>query len=134
MLKVVIDTNVFLSGILFGGNPRKILFHLLQKDFILCISPALKAEIINKLLFKFQASDTFLNSLSKLIDNYSEKYIPKHHLNICKDKEDNFLFELAEAANADLIVSGDRKVLEIKEYKGIKVISPKHFLKLLEED
>jgi len=49
MLKVVIDTNVFISAILFGGNPRKIINGWLKRKFILCLSPELKAEIRREL-------------------------------------------------------------------------------------
>lgn len=132
--KVIIDTNVFISGILFGGNPRTILKSWIKRDFIFCLSPELKAEIIQKLKFKFTASDTFLNSLSLLLDAFSEKYIPQKQITLFKDKEDNFLLDLAEESQAGYIVSGDKHVIKLKNYKSTKIISPKDFLDLLKQD
>lgn len=132
MAKVILDTNVFLSGLLFGGTPEKILQHWIKRDFILCISPTLKAEIINKLTIKFNAVELYTLTLSNLIDNISEKYIPKQKINICKDKSDNFLFELAEESKAEYMISGDKLVQDIKIYKKTKIISPKEFLDLLQ--
>lgn len=131
MARIILDTNVFLSGLLFGGTPEKILQHWIKGNFILCISPTLKAEIINKLTTKFSATELFTLTLSNLIDTHSKKYIPKHKITICKDESDNFLFELAEESEAGYIISGDKLVQHIKIYKNTKIISPKEFLDLL---
>ena len=85
MLKVVLDTNVFLSGILFGGNPREIVRAWLAKQFILCISPELKAEILNKLRLKFQVSNLVIDYVADALDHNSEKYIPRKKVNLCRD-------------------------------------------------
>lgn len=131
MVRVILDTNVFLSGLLFGGTPEKILQHWIKRDFNLFISPTLKAEIINKLTNKFEATELFTLTLSNLIDTHSKKFIPKQKITICKNTSDNFLFELAEESEADYIVSGDKLVQDIKIYKNMKIISPKEFLDLL---
>jgi uncharacterized protein len=131
MLKAILDTNVFLSGFLFGGNPEKILTLWIKRKFILCISPTLKAEVINKLTCKFNATEEFTNNISLLIDAHSEKFIPKQKINLLKDPNDNFLLELAQESGADLIVSGDKAVQSLKTYKKTKIISPKEFLTLL---
>ena len=125
MHKVILDTNVFLSGILFGGNPEKLLKLWLEKRFILCFSPILKAEIIQKLELKFEFAKYSIKTISQTIDMFSKKYIPKKKVKICKDPKDNFLLELAQESHADYFVSGDKTVLELKEYKGTKILSPK---------
>lgn len=133
MAKVIIDTNVFLSAILFGGLPYKILEFWLQKRFILCISPELKGEIISKLTFKFSVPKEVVETISYLLDIYSEKYIPKKKITICKDPTDNFLLELAEESKADFLISGDKLVLEIKAYKQTRIVSPKEFLEKIDK-
>jgi hypothetical protein len=131
MPKVVVDTNVFLSGILFGGNPRKVITAWLSKRYILCISPELKAEIINKLRLKFDLPMPTIKIIEDALDLNSEKYIPKGKVNLCRDPGDNFLLELAQESCADYLVSGDKLVLELKQYKSTKIITPKEFLYIL---
>jgi len=131
MHKIAVDTNVFISGVLFGGNPQKIIEAWLNKKYIFCLSPELKAEILNKLQNKFLLSTQALQTIEEGLDINTEKYIPKKKLSICKDPQDNFLLELAEEAAADYLVSGDKLVLELGHYQKTKIISPKNFLKLL---
>jgi len=129
--KVVVDTNVFISGILFGGNPRTIIEAWLSKKYIFCLSPELKAEILNKLQRKFFLPISAMQTIEEALDTNTKKYIPKEKLFICKDTRDNFLLELAQEAQADYIVSGDKLVLELKQHSKTKIISSKDFLKFL---
>ena len=131
MLKVVVDTNIFISAILFGGNPRKIIELWLTKKFILCLSPELKAEILGKLKRKFSLPSQDISQLEEALDLYSQKYIPTTKVTICNDPKDNFLLELVEEANAGILVSGDKQVLALKNYKNARIISPKEFLDTL---
>jgi hypothetical protein len=127
--KVVVDTNVFISGIVFGGIPRKIInAWIIKKTYIFCISPELKAEILTKLQKKFMLPQNILTYVTEALDGYSQKHIPSRKVKLCKDPRDNFLLELAQEAKADFIVSGDKLVLELKKYKNTKIISPKEFL------
>ncbi len=127
MLKVVIDTNVFISGIVFGGIPRKIIEAWLTKHYIFCLSPELKAEILIKLEKKFSLPQEAMTKIIESLDTYSQKYIPTQHVTMCKDPQDNFLLELADEAKADYLVSGDKLVVAMKVYKNTKIISPREF-------
>ena len=129
--KVIIDTNVFLSGLLFGGNPGKILQKWSQHQFILCLSPQLKAEILTKLHYKFDAPDEFVQFIEDILDIYTAKYLPKHHTTICKDPTDNFLLDLARESKAAYLVSGDKDVLVLKNHNQTKIISPREFLETI---
>lgn len=133
MHKVVVDTNVFISGILFGGNPQAIIEAWLNNKYIFCLSPQLKAEIISKLQNKFLLSNPIMQGITDALDAKAEKYVPKIKLSICKDVSDNFLLELALEAKADYLISGDKLVLELEQHKITKIISPKNFLKLLKD-
>lgn len=133
MHKIVVDTNVFISGVLFGGNPQKVIEAWLNKKYIFCLSPELKAEILNKLQRKFLISTYTLQTIQKALEAKTEKYIPRKKILICKDPADNFLLELADEAQADYLISGDKLVLTLGHYKKIKIISPRNFLKLLED-
>lgn len=131
MVKVIIDTNVFLSGLLFGGNPEIILRFWIQGTIIFCISPALKAEIINKLQGKFDAPKPYITTIARTIDLYSEKYIPKKKVSLYKDSTDNFLLELALVSGADYLISGDKEVRKLGKYQQTKIVSPQEFIAIM---
>lgn len=131
MHKAVIDTNVFISGVLYGGNPQSIIEAWLNKKYIFCLSPELKSEIINKLQDKFSLPARTIQDIEEILDTKAEKYIPKKKLFICKDATDNFLLELALEAQADYLISGDKLVLKLKQYNKTRILSPRDFLKLL---
>ena len=128
MDKVIIDTNVFISGLLFGGNPEKVLKSWTRNEFILCISPELQTEIINTLEGKFKATEDYINKLLTDLKTHSQKFIPQTKISLVRDPKDNFLLELAEEAKADFIITGDKDLLILKKYKNTKVISVKEFL------
>lgn len=130
MDKVIIDTNVFISGLLFNGNPEKILQSWIKNKFILYISPQLQAELINKLKNKFHATEEFTNALLTNFDKRAKKFIPHKHLSIVRDPNDNFLLELAEEARTDYIITGDKDLLILKYYKETKILTPKEYLHL----
>ncbi len=130
MDKVVIDTNIFLSGLLFGGNPEKILKRWVRKEFLLCISPQLQAEIVNKLRYKFKVSQKFINTLLIDLNGHTKKFIPQTKISLVRDPGDNFLLELSEEAKANFLITGDKDLLTIKKYKQTKIVSPIEYLNL----
>lgn len=130
MNKVIIDSNVFISGLLFGGNPEKILQSWVKNEFILCISPQLQAELINKLRNKFYATEEFTSILITSFEGQAKKFIPHAHVSLVRDPDDNFLLELAEEARADYIISGDKDLLSLKNYKETKILTPVEYLQL----
>lgn len=134
MHNVVIDTNVFISGILFGGNPRKIIEGWLKKQFIFCLSPELKAEILSKLQRKFLLPQSSITTIENALDIYCHKYLPTQHVNICTDRNDNFLLDLADESQAMYIITGDKKVLALKNHNKTLIISPKTFVDLLDNE
>lgn len=131
MIKVIIDANVFISGLLFGGNPDRILKMWSENNFILCISPQLQAEIINILHNKFKVHEDFSNRFLSGLNEHSQKYIPHSKVKVVRDARDNYLLELAEESQADFLITGDKDLLTLKEYKLTKIISPIEFLQKL---
>lgn len=127
--RVVVDTNVFVSGVLFGGNPEKILKLLVEKAFDLLISPEIAFEIIRKLEL-FGASGQAIDDLKYIFNEGAIKVVPKEKVNICRDAKDNMFLELSLCGDADYLVTGDKDLLEVKEFKGTKIIKPKEFLEM----
>lgn len=127
--RVVIDTNVFVSGVLFGGNCEKVLSLFLEKKFDLLISPEIASEIIRKIEL-FGADLRVIDDLKYIIGEGSIKVVPKNKVNVCRDPKDNIFLELSLGGRADYLVTGDKDLLEIKEFKGTKIVKPKEFIGL----
>lgn len=93
------------------------------------ISPEVAFEIIRKLeLFGAEAKD--IDDLKYIFNEGAIKVIPKEKVNVCRDPKDNMFLELSLSGNADYLVTGDKDLLEIKEFKGTKIIKPKEFLEM----
>jgi putative PIN family toxin of toxin-antitoxin system len=131
-LKVVIDTNVVISALLFGGAPGK-LIDSWQHGII---KPAASKEIIDEYLRvltypKFKLSEEEINYLlyREIIPYFDVIDAPPGPRIIKKDPEDDKFIRCASAANAKNIISGDRHLLELKEYRKIKILTPAEFIK-----
>lgn len=128
-LKVVLDTNVYLSGIIFGGSCRQILDLAIGKKIISFTSLPILLELSEKLSGKFHWDKGQIITTIKIISNSVSLVYPKQKLDVIKAyKSDNKIIEAAVAADADMIITGDNHLLRIKKYKDIKIISPSQFL------
>ena len=131
-MRVVLDTNVYISAMLFGGNCEEILKLASQALFEVVISKKIIDEIKSVLKKKFYWTDKQIAEVIKYIKEISSILNPDISLNIVKeDLADNKIIECAVASNATYIVTGDKyHLLPIKEYGGIKILSPIEFLRL----
>ena len=125
--KVVIDTNIFISGLLFGGNPEKILRLFQQSKIELLISPETQAELVEK-LSNFPLESKTLQELLILIEEKAIKIIPKKRIRISRDIKDNIFLEVASEGSADYIISGDRDLLTLQRVGKTVIIAPREFL------
>jgi uncharacterized protein len=128
---VVLDTNIFISGILFKGTPLKILqLYISKNEMDIAISPELLAELIGKLKYKFGIKSQTLESLKIELESSMLYILPEYTTQICRDASDNKIIDLAIYAGAEFIVTGDKDLLEIKTYKGIKILTAAEFLEI----
>jgi len=132
MIKVVLDTNVFISALFWKGAPYQIFREILKGAILNFVSPQILKELKERLLYKFKLPLEKVKEYLETVVFNSKITYPKKKLNIVKkDPSDNKIIECALEAKASFIISGDRHLLEIREYKGIKIISPKEFLSLI---
>ena len=140
MLRAVLDTNVFISGIKSQTTPPgKVLDAWRKKRFVLITSPQLLDEIQEVLL-----RPEILRLLKKTpneVDAFITILIQKAYLTegkleidvLEKDPDDNMVLACAEEGIATNLVTGNTKDFPFKEYKGIQIVIPKKFLDLLEQ-
>ncbi|MEK7517796.1 MAG: putative toxin-antitoxin system toxin component, PIN family [Patescibacteria group bacterium] len=129
MLKIVLDTNVFLSTFIYHGM-SKIILELVSKNKIkLYVSYDLKKEVLEKL--KEFGVDKQLASDAKLfLDTRGIFISPNAEVSACRDPKDNYILKLAETCKADYIITRDKDLLELsnKRWKTTRIIKPEGFL------
>lgn len=130
-VKVVIDTNILISAMGFGGKPREILLQALEKKIQVIISPILLAEFFEVINKKFPKLDSKLFVVEKKIKKSFIVVQPKISLSISRDEDDNRVIEAALEGNCDFIITGDKDLLDLGKYKRIKIVTSEEFLKLL---
>jgi len=131
-LKVVIDTNTIISAPLSeNGNPAKIFELLLLEEISNFTSDDITNEIeevFDRDKIKKKLSNEKIDFVIKNLKKFSKPVKPNVKLNVIKDDpDDNKVLECAETAEVDYIISGDRHLKELKNYKEIKIVSPKQF-------
>ncbi len=131
---VVIDTNVFISAVLFRG-PTSRLVSLWQKGTIsVLMSSAVLKEYARALAYpKFKLTRKEIRGIIEqelLPYVYPVKVKCSLHV-ITEDPSDNKFLELAETGKADYILSGDKHLLSLKDFHGIKIITPAEFFVLM---
>jgi putative PIN family toxin of toxin-antitoxin system len=133
-MKIVSDTNVLISGILFGGHPRRILMLASRGLVTNFTSPALLREAEEVLKRpKFGLSPAQVSNILSLFRDTFELVEPTRRINaVPDDPDDNAVIETAAEASADAIVSGDRHLLTLQAWKRIPILSPAAFIKLQE--
>ncbi len=130
MLKVVIDTNVFISAFyLPASRPSEVVFLARRKRILNFISPQILQEI-ERILQKKLLWDKVeaLNAVGQ-IRSFSEIVRPKGPLAVIADDPDNRVLECAVEVQTDFIISGDKHLLNLKVYRGITIVRPSDFLK-----
>jgi len=129
-VNVVCDTNVLISGVLFGGHARQILRLASRGTVTNFVSPEILREVENVLLRpKFGLNPEQVLNITALMRDSFELVVPSRSVNkIRTDPDDNRILEAASAAGAAFIISGDRHLLDLTEWKRIKVLSPAAFI------
>lgn len=133
-MRVVVDTNVFVSSLLnTEGNPRKVIDLWRFEKITLCISKDILAEYFAVLgrfgLSEEPEGEALLQLFQKRYNQVFLASVPTISA-IAEDPADNKFIECAVAAGAKYIVSGDRHLLNLKAFKGIQILPPTLFLKV----
>jgi uncharacterized protein len=132
MLRIVFDSNVYISALLFKGIPGKIL-EMAQKDKItLIVSDEIIAETEMILEDKFKWPRHNIDKFKRRLSDISENIRTDIKIDIIKEREsDNRILECAVYGDANLIVSGDKHLLKLKSYKNIPIVRPKYLTYLV---
>ena len=127
-MKIVLDTNILISAFIFGGKPRQILSLVLAGKLQAFISPLLIAEFFDVVNKKFDLSAEELTLAKNQIENKLIIVQPKKEIKISRDEDDNRVLETAIEGECNYIVTGDSDLLDLKNFKNIKIVTPDGFL------
>src|SRR3989338_2140231 len=133
-MRLILDTNVFVSGIFWEGNfCSQLIDKWKNKEVKLVSSLEIVGELIETLKnFKIFMPESMIEEWKNLILNNSIITQPSTKIDIIKeDPEDNKFLEAAVDGKADLIVSQDKHLLNLKEYQGIKILNPEEAINFL---
>ncbi len=129
MPRVVLDTNVVISGLLFGGPPGAILDLIVEGLLDLAVSAELSAELERVLRNKFPGAQHAVWETVMFLKEIGISTVPTEQVQVVvDDPSDNRVLECALSAHADVIVSGDHHLLTLKTFRGIPILSPQTFL------
>ena len=133
-MKVVLDTNVLISALIKAGKPRELFFRLAEEKMLI-LSRQILEEFLEvaedprvKKYVKEQETAAFLNSLrdaTKIVEVKSKFRAVK------EDPDDDVFVNTAYDGKADYIVSGDKHLLSLGEFRGTKIVTVDEMLKLL---
>lgn len=132
MQRIVIDTNVLVSGLIQRGYPYLILNNLFIEDKIeLCISDEVMKEYFDVLhRKKFAKYPSFILSADRVladIEKHAKKFIPQNKVKVIKDDSDNKFLDLAVESKANFIITGNTNDFTMAAFKKTKIVTPKEY-------
>lgn len=128
-MRVVFDTNIFVSAVAIpGSKAEQAIFRIIEGKDTLLISKEILNELLSTLAKKFSKDIEELSRVAVSLSEIADLIETKKRLKVFKDDPDNRILECAVAGKADLIITGDKKMLELKNFRGIKLLSLRNYL------
>lgn len=128
--RVVLDTNILISGTVYAGKPRKIILLALENKVKSIISPVLLSELNEVLSKKFKLYPRDIDLLGRQFKKHFTFVHPRKVFNVLRDEPDNRVLEAAVSGNCEYIITGDKELLNLVEFKGIKILTAFQFLEV----
>ena len=130
-LRIVLDSNIIVSAIHHRSlNPASVFKLIILGKLEGIVSEEIIGEITEVLARKFKFKSKVLTEIEASLRQDFEIVNPTQRVNIVRDPDDNKFIEAAAEGGCDYIVSGDKDLLDLKNYKTIKIVSPAEFLEV----
>jgi len=128
-MRVVFDTNIFISAFVIPRSlGEKAVLRILEGQDTLLLSKDILDELLSALSMKFSRDKEEISRVAILLSEIAEWVKPAARISALKDEPDNRILECAVSGKADIIVTGDKEMLKLKQYGKTKVISLKAYL------
>ncbi len=130
-MRVVFDTNIFVSAfVLPGSRADAALMRVVDDIDQLAISKVIIDELLTVLARKFARDADELARVAVFLADLAEVVRPRGRIDVLQDEADNRILECARTGKADVIVTGDKAMLELGGYRNINIISLREYLEL----
>ena len=128
-MKIVLDTNIFISGIFWGGYPHNILSLWAKNKIDILITKKILNEYL-RVLHKIDKAGNTAKKWGAFVIEHSTIIDDKEIVSLCRDPDDNKFLNCAIAGKANYIVSGDKDLLSLKKIGSIRIVNTSKFLKI----
>jgi len=132
-MKVVLDSNIFVSSFYWAGNPRKVFERVTSGLDELYINDEILEELVSVMSKKkFNTDAGEIEKYVEIIKSYTVKVPSKNiPIKISRDKDDNKILQCGVDGNVDFIITGDDDLLVLGTHEKIKIVKPKDYLDLV---
>lgn len=130
-MRVLLDTNVLISAVLFGGLPQKLVERAFRGEFELVTSEALLEEFERVLREKFERPPVIARALREELASVADVRRPGQVTRVARDAADDAVLAAALDGRTDHIVTGDEDLLVLGSYRGITTLTPRQLADLL---
>ena len=133
-MKLVLDTNIFISAFYWGGNPQRLINRIIEGLDELYISNEILSEIISVMNRpKFKTQPEIIDNYIKTIEKIGKKVFVSGKLKgICRDKDDDNKIECGTLCKADYIITGDDDLLVLNKYQQMGIITVKDYFDIID--
>jgi uncharacterized protein len=130
-VRVVFDTNIYVSAFAIpGGRAEAALLKAVAGEVQLVVSRAIIRELLDVLARKFGRDAEELAHVAVFLAELAAVVRPRRKLGVLRDDADNRILECALAGRAEVIVTGDRAMLELGEYQEVRIVTLRKFLEV----
>ena len=130
-MRVVYDTNVYVSGSFWEGPPKELIKAAINREVELVVSEAILEELSKVLQGSLGVTSDETSAIIRDIVMISTVAYPRISLNVVRDKKDNRVLECAVEGRCDYLVTGDSDLLVLRRYNDVRIVTPKEFLEIL---
>jgi putative PIN family toxin of toxin-antitoxin system len=122
-MRLVLDTNVLVSALHFGGRPRRLLEAVLSGRHQLVGGSAILVELEAVLVETCRWERGRASAARSEVEAVSDIVTPVESPHVCRDPDDDEILAIAIAGKADALVTGDRDLLALRKYEGIRIVT-----------
>ena len=131
MLRATADSNIYISALNFGGPPKQVLDLARSRAIEIAFTEFILDEVSRILRFKFAWPDEAIAAAREEIAGFAQQVIPTRRVDaVPKDPSDNRILECALASGSTYLVTGDRHLLQLGQFEGVRIVSPAAFLEM----
>ncbi len=128
-MRVVFDSNIFISAFVFpGGQAEKAMLQIIDGPDRLLVSKEIIGEVLRVLASKFAKDCEAISHTAVFLADLGEQVTPDRTIAILADEPDNRILECAVTGHAHLIVTGDKAMLALQEFEGVRIIPLAEYL------